>query len=212
MSRRLPIYIAIDTSGSMYGEPIQSVNVGLQAMLHALRQDPYALESVYLSIFTFDIQVKEIFSLTPLDQVQLPEIICPRSGPTYMGEVLALIVDKVDHDIVRSTPEHKGDWSPMLFIMTDGSPSDLARFDEMVPQIKSRHFGKIIACAAGPKAKDKYLKQITDTVVSLDTTDSAAFASFFKWVSASVELGSVSVGAREKEVLPPPPQEVQFVI
>ncbi|MCI5168316.1 MAG: tellurium resistance protein TerY, partial [Candidatus Electrothrix sp. GM3_4] len=45
MPRRLPIYIAIDTSGSMHGEAIQSVNVGVQAMLTALRQDPHALDS-----------------------------------------------------------------------------------------------------------------------------------------------------------------------
>lgn len=211
MSRRLPIYIVIDTSGSMYGEPIQSVNVGLQAMIHALRQDPYALESVYLSIITFDLKVKEIFPLTPLDQIQVPEITCPRSGATYMGEALALIVERLDRDIVRTTPECKGDWRPMLFLMTDGSPSDRTRFDEIIPQIKARHFAKIIACAAGPKAKDEYLKRLTDTVVSLDTTDSAAFASFFKWVSASIKLGSVSAGARETEVLPPPPKEIQFV-
>ena len=53
MDRRLPIYLLIDSSGSMRGEPIQSVNVGLSAMLSALRQDPYALETVYLSIITF---------------------------------------------------------------------------------------------------------------------------------------------------------------
>ena len=46
--RRLPVFILLDTSGSMRGEPIHSVNVGLQAMLSALRQDPYALESVHL--------------------------------------------------------------------------------------------------------------------------------------------------------------------
>lgn len=44
MDRRLPIYLLIDSSGSMRGEPIQSVNVGLSAMLSALRQDPMRLK------------------------------------------------------------------------------------------------------------------------------------------------------------------------
>ena len=48
--RRLPVYLVIDTSGSMRGESIHAVNVGIQAMLSALRQDPYALESVHISI------------------------------------------------------------------------------------------------------------------------------------------------------------------
>ena len=60
MSRRLPVYILIDTSGSMRGEPIQSVNSGLQNMLSTLKQDRFALESVWISIITFDIEAKEL--------------------------------------------------------------------------------------------------------------------------------------------------------
>ena len=213
MTRRLPIYIAIDTSGSMNGEAIQSVNVGIQAMLTALRQDPHALDSVHLSVITFDIQVKELFPLTPLSQVQIGEITCPKSGPTCTGEALALIVDRVKRDIIHSTNERKGDWRPMLFLMTDGSPSDIARYNEILPRVKDCQFGKIIACAAGPKAKLEQLQRLTDTVVSLDTTDSAAFASFFKWVSASVEMRSVGVGSSSSsDVLPPPPPEIQIVL
>jgi uncharacterized protein YegL len=70
MSRRLPVYILIDTSGSMRGEPIQSVNNGLQNMLSTLKQDPFALESVWISIITFDIEAKELFVLTPLDDLK----------------------------------------------------------------------------------------------------------------------------------------------
>ena len=214
MSRRLPIYIAIDTSGSMNGEPISSVNVGLQAMVHALRQDPHALDTVYLSIITFDNDVKEIFPLTALEAVQVPEITCPRSGATNLGAGLETVINAMDRDVAHSTAERKGDWRPMLFLMTDGAPSDTALFNSMVTKIRSRDFGKIIACAAGPKAKEQFLKQITDTVVSLDTTDSAAFANFFKWVSASVEQSSVGIGAGAETAtpLPPAPDEIQIVI
>jgi uncharacterized protein YegL len=52
----------------MAGEPIQSLNVGLKAMEQALRRDPFALDSVHLSLITFDLQAKEVFGLTPIDQ------------------------------------------------------------------------------------------------------------------------------------------------
>lgn len=211
--RRLPIYIVIDTSGSMNGEPIASVNVGLQAMVHALRQDPHALDSVYLSLITFDNDVKEIFPLTALDQVQIPEITCPKSGATNLGSALEMTINSIEKNVRRSSAEQKGDWRPMIFLMTDGAPSDTACFNEMVTKIRNGEFGKIIACAAGPKAKEEFLKQITDTVVSLDTTDSAAFASFFKWVSASVEQSSGATGSNTNTTpLPPPPAEIQVVI
>ena len=72
MSRRLPVYILIDTSGSMKGEPIESVKVGLSDMIASLRLDPYALETACISIITYDKDVKQILPLTELENLQLP--------------------------------------------------------------------------------------------------------------------------------------------
>jgi uncharacterized protein YegL len=196
----------------MRGEPIHSVNVGLQAMLSALRQDPYALESVHLSIITFDIEAKEYLPLTPLESVTLPEIDVPQSGATFLGAALELLASNVRRDIKTSTEDSKGDWRPLLFLMTDGAPSDLQAFEEAVPKIKNLNFGMTIACAAGPKAKEDVLKTLTETVVMLDTMDASTFNSFFKWVSASVAAGSCSAGVSVDTSLPPPPPEVNLVL
>lgn len=212
MSRRLPVYLLIDTSGSMKGEPIESVKVGLEAMLSSLRQDPFALESVNMSIITFDKDVKQILPLTPLDELQLPEITTPESGPTHTGQALQLLCEKVDKEIRRSTPDQKGDWMPLLFLMTDGKPSDIQLYRQMIPEVKKRQFAGIVACAAGMNAKTEPLKELTNDVYSLDTVDSTAFKQFFKWVSDSIGVGNRSFGATDDLVLPPPPAEVNVIV
>ena len=212
--RRLPVYLALDTSGSMRGEPIQAVNVGLQSFLASLRQNPFALESVYLSIITFDGKVNEVLPLTALDAVALPEIACPESGPTFLGEALHTICDKVAREVRPSSAERKGDWRPLLFVMTDGKPSDTQAYNEAIARVKQANFGAVIACAAGPRSVPDQLKLLTDNVVSLDTMDSTSFSSFFQWVTVAVTASSscAGAGAAAIAVLPPPPPEVQLVL
>lgn len=212
MSRRLPVYILIDTSGSMKGEPIESVKVGIEAMLSSLRSEPYALESVNISIITYDREVKVLMPLTPLEDFQLPTIVVPESGPTHTGAALELLCKQVDSEVRLSTPERKGDCMPLLFLLTDGKPSDIQVYTQVIPEVKKRHFATIVACAAGMHAKTDPLKQLTDQVFTLDTMDSASFRKFFQWVSNTIEIGNKSIGATNDIELPPPPDEVNVIV
>lgn len=213
MSRRLLTYLYIDTSGSMRGEPIEAVNVGLQALLHSLRQNPYALESVHLSITTFDNEVNTVLPITPLEDVILPTITTPNSGATFMGKALEKLVSDVRRDRILHSAHKKGDWRPILVLLTDGKPSDIWAFNQVISEVKSIGFGNIIACAAGPKSDPSFLRQLTDNVVSLDTMDSASFSKFFEWISTTVESNSYSLGAvTGSPDLPPPPKEINIVL
>ena len=203
--RRLPVYFLLDTSGSMYGEPIQSLNNALSGMMNALRSDAQAADTLYVSIITFDKEIKEVVPLTDLPSLQLPEIICPQSGPTFTGKALEMLCQKVKAEVRKGTPTQKGDWRPLLFIFTDGKPSDILLYNEIIPQVKSLNFGIIVGCAAGNKADGSKLQSLCDEVVHLDTTDAVTLMKFFKWVSDVIEQGNKSMGTTDIVALPPPP-------
>jgi uncharacterized protein YegL len=211
--RKLPVYLLLDTSGSMMGEPIEAVKNGMQILVSALRQDPYALETAHLSVITFDTSVRQVVPLSELTSFNMPDI--QASGGTNLGAALKLLGQRADAEVKKTTAEVKGDWKPMVFLMTDGGPTD--DWQAGLAEFRKQKFGIVVACAAGPGADTSCLKQITENVVTLDTADTASLRAFFKWVSASISTGSQKVDANAKEVgglneLPPPPAELSVVV
>jgi uncharacterized protein YegL len=196
----------------MRGEPIEAIKVGLETMVSSLRQDPFALESVHLSVITFNRTPEQILPLTELENMQIPTIPQPQAAGTHLGEALEYVCKKVDSEVVLNTPEHKGDWMPLLFVMCDGRASDAQLFQQVIPIIKQKHFGSVVACLVGSKPRTENVKQFTDNVINMDTADSSTIKTFFKWVSASVSAGNRSIGTTDELVLPPPPPEVHTVI
>lgn len=181
-------------------------------MINTLRTDAQALDSLWISMITFNRDIKELMPLTELVNFQLPDITCPQSGPTHTGQALELLYEKVQADVQKSTSTQKGDWRPLLFLFTDGKPSDLMLYRNMIPKIQALNFGAIVACAAGHAANDQLLKELTDTVIHLDTADSNTLKQFFKWVSDTIEQGNKSMGTVESISLPPPPPDIHLVI
>lgn len=211
--RRLPVYLLVDVSGSMHGEPIESVKNGLQMLVSALRKDPQALETAYLSVITFGSSAQQIIPLTELASFQIPEI--SASGCTVLGEALKLVCKCRDNEVTKTTAETKGDWRPMVFILTDGVPTDDPT--EGIAEFRAKKWGASVCCAAGPGADKGLLDKITpECVVELATADRASLSAFFKWVTASIASTSKSInesGTSTESIdqLPPPPPEVQIV-
>lgn len=210
--RRLPVYLLLDTSGSMHGEPIEAVKNGVQTLLTTLKQDPYALETASVSVITFDSSARQAVPLTDLLSFKLPDLTA--SGTTALGEALSLTAECISREVQKTTAETKGDWRPLVFIMTDGSPTDDWR--KGVGEFKAARTGVVVACAAGHAAETKVLQEITEIVLQLDTADSTTIKAFFKWVSASISVGSQKVEAKKEVIglddLPPPPPEVNVVL
>lgn len=210
--RRLPVYLLLDTSGSMTGEPIEAVKNGVQMMVHSLRQNPQAIETAFVSIITFDSEAKQLIPLTDLASFQTVDL--KAAGTTALGAALSLLADKLENEVTKTTLEQKGDWKPIVFIMTDGVPTD--DWQAGFQKLKAVKKGLIVGCAAGNNADDKVLKEIADQVVRLSNTDADSIGKFFQWVSASIATTStkveeIGIDLTKKDQLPPPPSELVIV-
>lgn len=205
-TRRLPVYLLLDCSGSMMGEPIEAVRQGVKALLTELRGDPQALETAYLSVITFDSSARQIIPLTELLQFKEPEI--KASGATALGKALEILINCMKNEVRNTTETQKGDWRPLVFILTDGSPTDVEDFQRAAKSLKTVKTANIIACAAGSSADTTYLKQITDNVLIMNTLSLGDMSQFFAWVSGSIKMSSKSIDAKPGVAieLPPPPQ------
>lgn len=187
MTRRLPVYLLLDTSGSMSGTPINSVNQGMKTLSDALRDDPRAAGTAFVSVITFDSDARVAVPLSSAFAFTPPTL--KADGGTELGKGIKLLEETINNErIPNSNSEHKGDYKPLIFIMTDGQPTD-DNWRAAADSLKEKNY-TIIACAAGEQADEQVLKEITNTVVKLSDTNSNTIKEFFKWVTENVKKGS----------------------
>ena len=208
--RRLPIYLLLDTSSSMTGEPITAVQNGLDLLVSTLRQDPYALETAFLSVITFDTDAQQIVPLTEITDFQTPDI--QARGVTALGAALRTAAKCITNEVQKTSAEVKGDWKPLVFLMTDGMPTD--SWEDGLREFRAAKPGLTVCCAAGPSADTEVLSQISEVVVTLETADISTISAFFKWVSASITTSSRKIDLSQDDViggdLPPPPAGISL--
>ncbi len=189
--RRLPVYFLVDVSESMVGEPIKQVENGMRTIIQELRADPYALETVYVSVIAFAGKAKSLSPLTELFKFYPP--ILPIGGGTSLGKALNFLMDDIEQSVVKTTAEQKGDWKPIIFLFTDGNPTDdtAAAFARWNSKFKRR--ANIVAISIGDNVNTQLLGQVSDNVLRLTETDETSFNQFFEWVTDSIKTTSVSL-------------------
>ncbi len=197
--RRLPVYFLIDVSESMIGDPIQWVEEGMANIVKSLRTDPYALETVHISVIVFAGRARKIISLAELTQFYPPKL--PIGGGTALGTALNTLMDDIEQTVVKTTLERKGDWKPIVFLFTDGTPTD-----NPAPALERWHNhyqrrANLVAVSIGENADLRTLGQLTEHVFRFEDTEPAAYQAFFKWVTASIKATSMSVGEYGKDEL-----------
>lgn len=186
--RRLPVYFVIDVSDSMIGTALESVKKGLSLCFENLQSNPYALETAVISMITFAGRVERPLSMVEAYRCTVPEL-SVGSGTSF-GKALDVLMKDIDENVRPSTPEAKGDWRPIVFLFTDGQPTD--NYRAAVDRWKARYMHKanLVVAAIGRSVNLALLCEISEDIVQLETADAATFTRFFRWITDSIQTKS----------------------
>jgi uncharacterized protein YegL len=218
--RRLPVYLLLDTSGSMAGDPIRDVRLGLELFKKEVGNDPFAEETVHVGIITFggeaDFVTKGLIPITKFrDEFNTESL--EANGQTPLGQALWLLVESIDKDVKAPIKGgQKGDWKPLIFILTDGEPTDEWRQPrEAVLNRQKKKVINVVTVGCGPRINQNNLKEISVGATFNMGNDSESFKSFFKWVSQSTSTVARSVskpgGGDKPTDMNQPPDNLQYI-
>ncbi|SUO94316.1 vWA domain-containing protein [Suttonella ornithocola] len=100
--RRLPIFFVLDVSESMVGMPLEALQEGMNRLIRSLRTDPYALETIYISVIAFAGKVKTLIPLTELFAFFPPKL--PLGAGTAIGAALDHLSKEIDAQVIPNSP------------------------------------------------------------------------------------------------------------
>lgn len=182
--------LLLDTSGSMYGDAIDSLNRAINDFKEQTSMDELAQKRVDIAIIEFNDTARVVQDFTPLSQMQ--PVTLSASGCTAMGAGINLAIDKVKERNRFYNSMGTPCFKPWIFMITDGAPTDdieSARQRIIDEESKGTH-GKLKFWAVGvPGYSKETLTSLTKRCIALNE---ANFNGIFNWLSESMVTISVS--------------------
>lgn len=180
---RCPCVLLLDTSGSMAGAPIASLNTGLQTFKEALSKDPLALLRVEVAIITFGpVNVAQDFITA--DQFVPPTL--NTTGDTPMGTAINLALDKVNDRKQVYKKNGISYYRPWVFLITDGSPTDGEVWRTAAQRVQEAESNKkVVFFTVGVEDADMNTLGQIATRQPLKLRG-LSFQEMFKWLSVSL--------------------------
>ncbi|MBR2283072.1 MAG: VWA domain-containing protein [Ruminococcus sp.] len=164
--KSLVIFFLIDTSGSMKGKKMGELNTVMEELIPEIRRVGEADTDVKIAVLTFATNVRWMYS-APVSIEDFEWARLRADGVTSMGEAFRELSLRMSRNSFLSSPSLS--FAPVIFLMTDGYPSDDYKSALKVLQTNSWYkFGLKAALGIGSEANDDMLAEFTgskDTVV-----------------------------------------------
>ena len=180
------LFFLVDTSGSMYGEKIGSLNDAIRETVPDLKDlsqsNPDA--AIKIAVMQFDTNVRWLYP-QPIDSEQFRWNDLQAGGLTELGAALLELNGKLSK--TQFMQEAAGSYAPVLILLSDGGPTD--NFDSALEVIKKNAWFKHaikIAIAIGNDADKNVLAQFTGNSESvIEVHNKSALKAIIRFVSVT---------------------------
>lgn len=201
--KTMVLFFLVDTSGSMYGEKIGSLNDAIRETVPDLKDlsqsNPDA--AIKIAVMQFDTNVRWLYP-QPIDSEQFRWNDLQAGGLTELGAALLELNGKLSK--TQFMQEAAGSYAPVLILLSDGGPTD--NFDSALEVIKKNAWFKHaikIAIAIGNDADKNVLAQFTGNSESvIEVHNKSALKAIIRFVcvtSSQVNSKSSSVEDASKQ-------------
>ncbi len=190
-NERTPCVLVLDCSGSMRGEPIKQLNIGLKALEKELKEDIDASSRVQLLIIKAFGKDEIEISSDWIDAMNFtaPEMVA--GGLTPLGKAMETALRKIEEQ--KDLYDNCGITSkrPWIFLISDGEPTDYDWESIAKKCCEAQKNKKVIVHTVGTEGAnlDKLGKF---SIIPPKRLSGLKFTEFFLWLSRSVSCISIA--------------------
>ena len=202
---RCPCVLLVDTSGSMQGTPINSLNQGLAVFAAELMQDRLAQKRVEVAVVTFGDKVSLVQDFCAPAAFIPPTL--QASGSTPMGEAVVRGMQIIEDRKALYRQAGVTYFRPWIFLITDGAPTDVNTYywQQAVESVRTGEVNRHILFfgVAVNEADRGMLNQLCPPNRPSLKLNGLSFRELFTWLSSSLK-GVSSANPGSQLALPSP--------
>jgi len=193
--KSIPVVLLLDTSYSMDGDPINTLNKAVEAMIKEFKKAETMETFIKLSIITFGNNGVQLH--TPLEEVsniEFTQLVV--GGSTPMGTALKMAKAMVeDKDIFKGR-----DYRPTIILLSDGGPNDSWKtpLNDFVNSGRTKKCDRM-ALAIGSGADKQVLNMFIDGCENplFYAEDASKIIDAFKKITMSITMRTKSVNKNQ---------------
>lgn len=189
----LACLLLLDTSGSMSGAPIDSLNKAINDFKEKTMMDEMAKKRVDVAIMQFDDDVSLVQDFTPI--ADMKPVNLTTGGMTNMGKAILEAIEKVKERNRFYASLGTPCYQPWIFLITDGGPTDdiTAAANKIAEESSKGTHGKLKFWAVGvPGYNETSFRKLCPEGKRMLALENADFSGIFNWLSESMATISVS--------------------